>query len=52
MMKRNLLFFLPYLFSCPHTLVEILVAGNGLENMQCGGACHGDANQMQRPLYN
>lgn len=19
--------------------------GNGLENMQCGGACHGDANQ-------
>lgn len=45
-MKQKLVFFLALSLIVPlHVSGNPGGVGNGLENMQCGGACHGDANQ-------
>jgi hypothetical protein len=46
MMKQKLVVFLALSLLVPlHVSGNPGGVGNGLENMQCGGACHGDANQ-------
>ena len=45
-MKQKLILILALLLIIPlHASGNPGGVGNGLENMQCGGACHGDANQ-------
>ena len=45
-MKRKLVLLLALFLLAPlHVSGNPGGVGNGLENMQCGGACHGDANQ-------
>ena len=45
-MKQKLIFLLALSLVIPlHVSGNPGGVGNGLENMQCGGACHGDANQ-------
>ena len=45
-MKQKLALFLALSLIVPlHVSGNPGGVGNGLENMQCGGACHGDANQ-------
>lgn len=45
-MKQKLVVFLALSLLVPlHVSGNPGGVGNGLENMQCGGACHGDANQ-------
>lgn len=45
-MKQRLVLFLVLLLVVPfHVTGNPGGVGNSLENMQCGGACHGDANQ-------
>ncbi|MGB0780356.1 MAG: hypothetical protein ACPGQN_01105 [Candidatus Poseidoniaceae archaeon] len=46
MMKRKLVLLIVLSLLVPlHVSGNPGGVGNGLENMQCGGACHGDANQ-------
>ncbi|MGA0331052.1 MAG: hypothetical protein ACO3MI_01665 [Candidatus Poseidoniaceae archaeon] len=46
MMKQKLVLLLAISLLVPlHVSGNPGGVGNGLENMQCGGACHGDANQ-------
>ena len=45
-MRARLTVFLVLAFLVPlHVSGNPGGVGNGLEDMQCGGACHGDANQ-------
>ena len=45
-MKRKLVLLITLSLLIPlHVSGNPGGVGNGLENMQCGGACHGDANQ-------